>query len=68
MPTIDAAKLKQARERAILTQEELAQKIGGGVATISRLEQSRNVARPSTIRRLAEALNVRPQDLLADEA
>jgi transcriptional regulator with XRE-family HTH domain len=60
------AKLKAMRERKLLTQEELAKKAGLHVKSISRLESGGN-AEFKTIRALAQALAVEPQELLADE-
>ncbi len=55
--------LKGLREKRLITQEELASASGLTVATVSRLERGK--ARPTlkTIRRLAKALDVNPQDL-----
>jgi len=55
--------LKILREKRLITQEELAAASGLAVATVSRLERGK--AKPSlkTIRRLAKALEVNPQDL-----
>ena len=55
--------LKSLREKRLITQEELAAASGLAVATVSRLERGK--AKPSlkTIRRLAKALEVNPQDL-----
>jgi transcriptional regulator with XRE-family HTH domain len=60
-------KLRMARRRAALTQGELAAKAGVGVATITRLETG-DITEPcvSTLRKLAEALNVEPAELLED--
>ena len=60
MPT-----LKELRERAILSQFDLASKAKVGRATIAALEsgdQSRK-PRPSTIRKLARALKVKPEEI-----
>ena len=57
--------LKKARRRAMLTQEELAEKSGVGVTTINRIEKGR-VEDPhfSTLRKLARALEVDPAELV----
>jgi transcriptional regulator with XRE-family HTH domain len=55
--------LRQIRERAALTQEELAEKAGLTRVAVTRLEGG-TPARPSTTRRLAKALRVRPVDLI----
>jgi transcriptional regulator with XRE-family HTH domain len=54
--------LKRLRERAFLTQAELAQKSGVSEVTIARAE-IRHSVRLSTARRLAEALGVEPGEL-----
>lgn len=56
-------RLKELREKAFLTQADLASKSGVAEVTINRLEQGHHSARFSTIRRLAEALGVTPEDL-----
>ncbi|GAA2795144.1 ATP-binding protein [Crossiella cryophila] len=54
--------LRQARTLAGLTQEQLADRSGVGVRTIGGLETgSRGDPRPSTARRLADALGLDPQ-------
>jgi predicted transcriptional regulator len=62
--TVDGQKLKAARQRAMVSQEELSWMIGIGRATISNLENEERTAQPRTVRRLAEALGVKPMDLL----
>ena len=56
--------LREARERALLTQEELAAKSGVTVSTISRLENGLQAARISTIRKLAAAAETTAKDLI----
>ena len=70
MPTmaavkINGAKLKSLRERQFLTREELAEKVDSHRDHIGRLERG-EVANPrmSTIRKLAEALEVDPSELV----
>jgi transcriptional regulator with XRE-family HTH domain len=60
-------KVKKLREKEVITQEELAQRAGVAVVTLSRIE--RNLADPhvSTIRKLARVLNVDPRELVSDE-
>ena len=57
-------RLRECRERAFLTQAELAEKTGIAETTISRLESGKQAARISTARKLAEALSVAPGDLV----
>jgi transcriptional regulator with XRE-family HTH domain len=58
-------RLKKVRRRAMLTQEQLAEKSGVGITTINRIEKGR-VEDPhfSTLRKLAEALEVDPAELV----
>jgi transcriptional regulator with XRE-family HTH domain len=55
--------LKVWREYRALTQREIAQRAGVGSATVARLELG-EAAYPSTIRKLARGLKVKPEDLL----
>ena len=72
MPTIEAvkidgAKLKNLRERRFLRREELAEKVGSHRDHIGRLERDEiDSPRMTTIRKLAEALEVDPRELLDD--
>ena len=70
MPTmaavkIDGAKLRALRERRFISREELAEKVGSHRDHIGRLERG-EVANPrmTTIRKLAEALEVDPSKLV----
>ncbi len=56
--------LREARERALLTQSELAIRSGVTVSTISRVETSAQAARISTLRKLATALGVAAETLI----
>ena len=55
--------LRPARHRRLVSQAELAKQAGLTIATVSRIEHGQP-ARLSTIRRLAAALQVEPDDLL----
>jgi transcriptional regulator with XRE-family HTH domain len=57
-------KLRAARERRFLTQQQLADKAGTSKANISRLESGEQNARMSTIVRLAAALELAPEELV----
>lgn len=59
-------KLKDWRQRRLLTQEDLAKKSGVGTATIARIEAGQG-ARLSTLRKLAEALDVTADQLLGED-
>jgi len=63
---VDAMKLRKLRRRRVLTLEELAEKAGVGRNTIWRLEHDVMGAQPRTIRKLAKALDVKPEDLVAE--
>jgi transcriptional regulator with XRE-family HTH domain len=64
---VDGQRLKEARQRAMISQEELSRTTGIGRATISNLENEERTAQPRTVRRLAEALGVEPKDLLRED-
>jgi transcriptional regulator with XRE-family HTH domain len=57
-------RLREWRERRLLTQAELAKRVGVSVGTVNRIERGANPPRLSTVRRLAEALGVDPDDLV----
>jgi HTH-type transcriptional regulator, competence development regulator len=61
---VDMVRLKELRRRRVLTLEELAEKAGVGRNTIWRLEHGVMGAQPRTIRKLAKALNVEPEELV----
>ncbi len=56
--------LREARERALLTQEAVSAASGVTVSTISRLENGLQAARLDTIRKLAAVLNVPAEELI----
>ena len=58
------ARLRELRRRRVLTLEELAEEAGVGRNTIWRLEHGVMGAQPRTIRKLAKALNVDPEELV----
>lgn len=59
-------RLREWRERATLSQEELKERSGISRATIADLEAGNRGAQPRTIRSLAAALGVEPADLYGD--
>ncbi len=59
--------LRILRERSALTQGELAVSAGVTRATVQRIEQG-VTARMSTVRKLAQALGVKPVELMEPEA
>ncbi len=61
---IDGEKVRTARERAFLSQRELAEKAGLNHNTVWRIEGSGSTdVHPRTIRKLAEALSIDPASL-----
>jgi transcriptional regulator with XRE-family HTH domain len=61
---VDVEKLRELRRRRVLTMEELAKKAGVGRNTVWRLEHGVMGAQPRTIRKLATALGVEPEELV----
>ena len=61
---MDLPHLRGLRRRAVLSQGQLAEKSGVARDTISKLETGQRKAYPSTIRKLAAGLEVKPQLLL----
>ena len=63
-------RIRELREQAGLTQEQLAKKIGGGTTKmqISRLESGKIRLTQDWMRRLAEPLRCKPADLMSDAA
>ncbi len=57
-------KLKEARTNALLTQHQLAEKSGVTQAAIARIETDKAEPRFGTIRKLANALEIEPKNLL----
>lgn len=56
-------RLQQIRETKALSRKDLADKAGVNESTIYRAERGETRLRPSTIRKLAEALGVEPDEL-----
>lgn len=57
-------RLRVLRMRAVMSQEQLADRSGVARDTISKLETGQRRAYPSTIRKLALGLDVKPQMLM----
>ncbi len=57
-------KIRRLRDARALTQEELAAQAGITVAALSRIERNNAEPRPTTRRKLAEALGVDPAELV----
>jgi transcriptional regulator with XRE-family HTH domain len=60
--------LRELRRRKGLSQKDLAGKSGVGQDTISGIEAGRHEPRPSTLRKLADALGVEVEDLFREPA
>ncbi len=58
-------RLRALRDAALLTQDELAEKAKVAVSTLRRIEAG-HPARIKTVRLLAAALEVKPQDLIRE--
>lgn len=52
--------IRTLRQRAVLSQTEVAEKIGVSLATVSRWEAGTRVPRPEHIRALAKLYGVKP--------
>lgn len=59
-------KLRDARKREMLTQQELAARSGVGITTIVRIERNQTEPQGRNIRKLADALDVSPRELMDD--
>jgi transcriptional regulator with XRE-family HTH domain len=66
---VDGKKLREARLNALLTQRELGSRSGVAPETINRIENARGPRSTTaiTFRKLAAALEVDPDELLAEE-
>ena len=64
MVDVDVGKLRELRQRRVLTLHELEERSGVAYNTIWRLENGRSGAQPRTIRKLATALEVDPEELV----
>lgn len=61
---MDLPHLRSFRQRAVMSQEDLAKRSGVARDTISKLEGGRRKAYPVTIRKLAAGLDMEPRLLL----
>jgi transcriptional regulator with XRE-family HTH domain len=59
--------VKRERVRALLTQQELAERAGIGLTTLNRIENDHAEPHFRTIRKLAKALSVDPAVLIPKE-
>ena len=58
--------LKRQRVRKALTQEELARKARLTTASVARIERNETEPRMSTLRKLANALDIDPAELVGE--
>ena len=63
---VNAERLRELRRKRVLSLRELEEKSGVSYNTIWRIEDGRQGAHPRTIRKLAEALQVEPSELLKE--
>ena len=59
--------VRRLRELCALSQRELAARAKLSVTTVNRIETGQRKPMPKTIRKLAEALGVTPEELLAEQ-
>ena len=64
---VDGAKLRKLRRERALSQQDIERITSVSQATLSDLEQGKRRARASTLRKLAEVLEVAPKDLMKEE-
>ena len=64
MVEVNVGKLKELRDRRVLTLHELGERSGVAYNTIWRLENGKTGAQPRTLRKLAAALGVEPEELV----
>ena len=59
-------RLREWRRRRLMTQRDLAEASGVGAVTIARIEAGHATPRFRTVRKLAAALKIAPEQLLED--
>ena len=65
---VHLSRLRRCRLEAALTQEELADRAGVSRRAVALIERGETEPRPSTIRKLADALGCSPRDLMEPES
>jgi transcriptional regulator with XRE-family HTH domain len=63
---VNVERLKELRRERVLSLRELEQRSGVSYNTIWRIEDGRQGAHPRTVRKLAEALGVKPSELIRE--
>jgi len=66
MPHVDGEKLKALREARFLSHRDLARKADVSPTTVLNLEANKVEAQRRTIRKLAEALDIEPRELVRE--
>ena len=61
---VKLTRLKDIRQRKALTQQQLADRAGVNRVTIARIEGGKDEPFPTTVRKVADALGVEPEELL----
>jgi predicted transcriptional regulator len=64
---VDGARLRRLRREHALSQQDVERMARISQATLSDLEQGKRGARTSTLRKLAEVLDVEPRELMKEE-
>jgi transcriptional regulator with XRE-family HTH domain len=67
MVEVNVDRLKALRHKRVLTLRELEQRSGVAYNTIWHLENGKRGAQPRTLRKLARALDVEPEELVKTE-
>jgi transcriptional regulator with XRE-family HTH domain len=67
MVEVNMDRLKALRHQRVLTLRELEQRSGVAYNTIWHLENGKRGAQPRTLRKLARALDVEPEELVKTE-
>ena len=67
MVEVNVERLKELRREKVLSLRDLEERSGVSYNTIWRIEDGRQGAQPRTVRKLAEALDVKPHELLKGE-
>ncbi len=65
---VDGVRLRQIRRERALSLRELGRMSDVAFDTINKLENEHREAQPLTLRKLAEALDVEPKELMKGEA
>jgi transcriptional regulator with XRE-family HTH domain len=63
---VNVERLRELRKERVLSLRELEERSGVSYNTIWRIEDGRQGAHPRTIRKLADALGVRPSELIRE--